>query len=298
MVHSALTLAVFALSVAAFSITLVAGLLVAIRGNPIGLPFCFQTLTFCTLIFLPNLTNLVSPGQSWFGGGGYQALFLGAYALNLWALGLYVHALVERPFRGWSRALTLGTSLVGLSGALFELVCRVLKQANLGRFFWETWDLSVIALVEVVLVFCILAFRWRHIRSRLRRRLAGCFGLCALVGFGLSVVNLNFLGFNTVSPVSLENLCLLVYCIGNSGLLVPEALAGFSKARGPLLQPEIDLTDREQQLVRLLNEGLSNKEAAFQLGISGSTVKNHLYHVYKKLGVRSRVELLNRVLLK
>lgn len=249
-------------------------------------------------MFLPNLTHRLSPGQNWFGGGGYQALFLGAYALNLAALGLYLHALVERPFRGWSRLLTLGTSLAGLGWAMFELVSRFLGRLDPGRNYWETWDLSAIALVEIALVLLTLGLRWRRIRSGLRRRLAACFAFCALFGFVLSVLNLKFLGFNTVSPVSLENLCLLVYCFGNAGLLVPEALAGFSRHRNPVLQPEIDLTDREQQVVRLLNEGLSNKEAAFRLGVSHSTVKNHLYNVYKKLGVRSRVELLNRVLLK
>ena len=298
MIHSAFALAMFALSVGAFSVTLAAGLFLALKGNSIGAPFCFQTLSFGSMIFLPNLSSFLSGGQNWFGGAGYQALFLGVYSLNLVALGLYLHALIERPFRGWSRTVTLASAFLGLGWAAFELISRLLGKVDPWRNFWETWDMSLIGLVEIVVLVAVLVARWKHIRSRLRRQLAGFLISCALFAFGFSTINLRFIGFNTVSPISVENLCLLFYCAGNGFLLIREA---FSRSPGfprPVLKPESDLTDRERQVVQLLNEGLSNKEAAFHLGVSDSTIKNHLYNVYKKLGVRSRVELLHRVLLK
>jgi DNA-binding NarL/FixJ family response regulator len=48
------------------------------------------------------------------------------------------------------------------------------------------------------------------------------------------------------------------------------------------------LTRRERQLVELLVEGLSNAEIARRLVVAEKTVKNHLNHVYAKLGVTSR----------
>jgi RNA polymerase sigma factor (sigma-70 family) len=51
-------------------------------------------------------------------------------------------------------------------------------------------------------------------------------------------------------------------------------------------------TSREQQTLRLLLSGMTNKEIAQQLGIAEDTVKKHLQHVYKKLGVRRRAVLL------
>jgi DNA-binding NarL/FixJ family response regulator len=54
------------------------------------------------------------------------------------------------------------------------------------------------------------------------------------------------------------------------------------------------LTPREVELVRLANDGLRNKEIAARLGLTEGTVKFHLHRVYEKLGVASRVELLNR----
>jgi DNA-binding NarL/FixJ family response regulator len=55
------------------------------------------------------------------------------------------------------------------------------------------------------------------------------------------------------------------------------------------------LTPREVELVRLANNGLRNKEIAARLGLTEGTVKVHLHRVYEKLGVASRVELLNHV---
>jgi DNA-binding NarL/FixJ family response regulator len=48
------------------------------------------------------------------------------------------------------------------------------------------------------------------------------------------------------------------------------------------------LTDREQEILQLLTRGLGNAEIASELGVSPNTVKNHLYSIYRKLGVTSR----------
>jgi DNA-binding CsgD family transcriptional regulator len=52
------------------------------------------------------------------------------------------------------------------------------------------------------------------------------------------------------------------------------------------------LTSKEQQVVQYVVKGLSNKLIADQLNISPSTVKNHLYTIYKKLDVTNRVALM------
>ncbi|PNY79720.1 response regulator [Deinococcus koreensis] len=48
------------------------------------------------------------------------------------------------------------------------------------------------------------------------------------------------------------------------------------------------LTPREQEVLELVGEGLSNKRVAAQLGVSDQTVKAHLLRVFDKLGVDSR----------
>ena len=52
------------------------------------------------------------------------------------------------------------------------------------------------------------------------------------------------------------------------------------------------LTSREQELVPLVANGLTNKEISARLCVSEHTIKNHLFRIYEKLGISSRVELI------
>ena len=52
------------------------------------------------------------------------------------------------------------------------------------------------------------------------------------------------------------------------------------------------LTPREQRVLRSVFEGLTNKEIAYQLGVSLSSVKATLQHLFDKMGVRTRGQLV------
>ena len=52
------------------------------------------------------------------------------------------------------------------------------------------------------------------------------------------------------------------------------------------------LTDRERDVIRCVTSGMTNKEIARHLGISGATVKTHLHHVFGKLKVGRRMLLV------
>jgi DNA-binding NarL/FixJ family response regulator len=54
------------------------------------------------------------------------------------------------------------------------------------------------------------------------------------------------------------------------------------------------LTPRELDVLRLVAQGLGNKEIAAELDLSAHTVKYHLASVLAKLGVRSRTEAVSR----
>lgn len=51
-----------------------------------------------------------------------------------------------------------------------------------------------------------------------------------------------------------------------------------------------NLTNREHEILSLIAKGMSNKVIARELDISDGTVKVHVKHLLKKLGLRSRVE--------
>jgi DNA-binding NarL/FixJ family response regulator len=52
------------------------------------------------------------------------------------------------------------------------------------------------------------------------------------------------------------------------------------------------LTPREEQVVALVADGLSNREIAQELALSEHTVKKYLFRIFDKLGISSRVELV------
>jgi LuxR family maltose regulon positive regulatory protein len=61
--------------------------------------------------------------------------------------------------------------------------------------------------------------------------------------------------------------------------------------RTGLVEP---LTERELEVLRLLAAGRSNADMAAELFVEQSTVKTHLIHLYRKLGVRSRTQTVAR----
>ena len=48
---------------------------------------------------------------------------------------------------------------------------------------------------------------------------------------------------------------------------------------------------RERQIIGAIVEGATNKDIGKHFGVSEQTVKNHLSHIFDKLGVSSRLEL-------
>jgi DNA-binding NarL/FixJ family response regulator len=58
------------------------------------------------------------------------------------------------------------------------------------------------------------------------------------------------------------------------------------------VDPYETLTDREKQILKLIAEGRSNKEAAHLLGISVKTAMSHREHLMEKLGLHNRTELI------
>ncbi len=78
-----------------------------------------------------------------------------------------------------------------------------------------------------------------------------------------------------------------------SGSIANKVLNAFRKTI-PSEVAENPLTDREQEILSLLSSGIQNKEVAAQLNISLSTVKTHVYSIYQKLHVNSRIEAINK----
>lgn len=97
-----------------------------------------------------------------------------------------------------------------------------------------------------------------------------------IVGLAYFIVFLVFLFVAISSPQKKEE-----EKSSASDLLFPEDVAAYG------------ITSRELEVIRLIKQGLTNKEIASYLSISVNTVNNHIANIFSKTEVRSRIDLLN-----
>ncbi|MFZ0949462.1 MAG: response regulator transcription factor [Candidatus Sulfotelmatobacter sp.] len=108
--------------------------------------------------------------------------------------------------------------------------------------------------------------------------------------------------FSKNSPVT--GLCKCIRCVHEGQIwasredlgLALDILTSAPAIRAVDAQGASLLTKREQEVVECVAEGLATDEIAQRLQLSKHTVKNYLTHIFDKLGVSSRVELLFFVL--
>ena len=89
-------------------------------------------------------------------------------------------------------------------------------------------------------------------------------------------------GVGVTSPY-LANLHPVVLARLRSNSALPPAASSVDHA-------DLNLSPREREIVALLVCGKSNKDMAAQLCLSGDTIKAHLQHIFRKIGVSSRLE--------
>ena len=100
-----------------------------------------------------------------------------------------------------------------------------------------------------------------------------------LIGMGL------FITFNII-PYFWSKYFFLAYA---------ESMSKFIEEKGGLesLYQKYNISRREKEILKLILDGKSNKEIEDTLFISYHTVKNHIYNLYQKLGVKTRYELVH-----
>ena len=78
----------------------------------------------------------------------------------------------------------------------------------------------------------------------------------------------------------------------NEEITSPELNLDFEKINRKLLSP---LTNRESEIVKLVEEGLTNHEIATRLFVSENTVKTHLKNVFSKTNALNRTDLIHKL---
>jgi len=105
-------------------------------------------------------------------------------------------------------------------------------------------------------------------------------------------------GIFCVKNFSFDLLCKSVHCVYQGQVWLSNDLVKYliDTVSRPQSREVTDfhgrklLTAREQQVLHLLADGLSNSQLAEELKLSEHTVKNHLFRIYEKLGVSNRME--------
>jgi DNA-binding NarL/FixJ family response regulator len=106
------------------------------------------------------------------------------------------------------------------------------------------------------------------------------------------------LGF-VVKPCTVEEILAAIRDVLNEGVMLGKtALPYLHRIIRHLSRRDTDwnLTEREEQLIACVFEGMSYKEIASKLKIGQSTVHTHMDHLFAKLGVHSQEELIAKFL--
>ncbi|MDD3998373.1 MAG: helix-turn-helix transcriptional regulator [Sphaerochaetaceae bacterium] len=92
-------------------------------------------------------------------------------------------------------------------------------------------------------------------------------------------------------------LYIIVWCLNDAMIYLREFSSIGIRERNQMdnFHDRYKLSEREQEIVSLLVDGMSYKEIAFQLSLSPRTVETHIYRIFKKCSVSTKLELINKM---
>jgi len=165
--------------------------------------------------------------------------------------------------------------------------------------FQVSAPLSGIIMVLVVIGFSVAAILMAGKEKNAKRK-KGVMPIAGLTAAGMLIVFLlmggNFTSFLSYILYGFIGLAtnvpaFIVLAIGARRERMDSARRGLQVSRLEEIGERFGLSEREREILALACCGRLNQEIARELHISLDTVKKHLYNVFKKTGVRSRVQL-------
>jgi DNA-binding CsgD family transcriptional regulator len=176
--------------------------------------------------------------------------------------------------------------------------------------YFQTGSMSATRILETVFQAGLTVFfigatiflfgRARNLADQGRKALAGSLAIVYLAGFLIPIIGRVFsLGVSRRWMI-FEYLFLLLFNAAVAAFIEihlrrhapPVEVEGGDRIAREIFA-RFRITRREQDVVRGILEGRSNAEIAAAFFISEKTVETHIYNVYQKTGVKSRIQLLN-----
>jgi DNA-binding CsgD family transcriptional regulator len=202
----------------------------------------------------------------------------------------FILVLIVAPGWKWAGLLFLPGSLLTILGIIFLI--------NVLTNDWNSWSYAWLLLVAGVGAGLVLTGWYLHLDKVFMMAGAGMviFGLTFFVVFGMIAGGSVIL---VMAPILLALGGLALRWVRLETIL-PERLLRRLAPGGPvqgspaqdhLVEP---LSGRELEVLRLIDQGLSNQEIADRLVVAASTIKTHINNIYGKLGVQTRVQVIHR----
>jgi len=248
--------------------------------------------------------------------GFWQLFHFASFTLTMAVAAMDAYAIVNIGLEPFASRLYTAVVLWGCAGMLFSFVFWNLARSGrrAGRRFVLAWvaaaavpaavGLAVPLLEDLRLVLALIALSFIPFVVSVLAGLRLADGLAsarpkesffAFTGLLLlAAAEVAWISFHPEAkghffvtlPVAYLYVCRTVYRgrvagAGASAEELPEALA-----------LEMGLTEREREMARGILAGMSNKELAHGLGIAENTARNHIYNLYRKLGIQKRLDLV------
>lgn len=248
--------------------------------------------------------------------GFWQLVHFASFTLTMAVAAMDAYSIVNIGLEPFASRLFSALVLWGCAGMLFSFVRWNLARTGraAGRRFVLGWaaaaavpagaGISVLVLDDLGLVLLLLALSFvpffasvvhglrlvaRLPSARPKESVLAFAGLALLAAAEVAWISLHPEAeghFFVTLPVAYLYVCRTVYRgraagAGASEEELPEAVA-----------LEMGLTEREREMACGILAGKSNKELAHELGIAENTARNHIYNLYRKLGVQKRLDLV------
>ena len=249
-------------------------------------------LTYMICLYRHIATNFQYSTSSW----DYYLFIIISGFLMLYFMPLFIYKVTHIPFTKVKRTIHISILVIILSTVITEYLY-YMKIAEVIRnilyttiFIYSAWlilannrkiqhkDARTVLIVFSILIFTILPLILIH-------RVFGLLFFPDNMVLNLPHFNTLFLLISAIIALSYGAKYLFNERICTTGFIPLGEVA-----------KNTDISQREQEIIRLLIRGLSNRQIAENLYISQKTVKNHIYHIYQKLGISSRLQLINKFL--
>jgi DNA-binding CsgD family transcriptional regulator len=236
----------------------------------------------------------------------YLFAFLGFpfVALSIYLFFLFANDLTDRKISPLFNRL-FGASWVVMFLVLLLLVRNYFYTKDEKALFFFFQGINILSIICFLLIPFYILLKTNCLSDIHQKKVARFFGIIYLLCFGSA----SLITSRLVLPYFVPYTTLIMVFSFFAVNLLPLTYLILSLKKYPVKSYRLtsqysDLEDfcvvhkisnREKEIIQLILEGMSNADIEKKLYISPHTVKNHIYNIYQKLGIKNRVQISNLI---